>query len=165
MGSFTASTIAHDSKRSPGDMLGMRMGITKIFKGDIVIIKTDGYAYSAYNAGTTGDQFVGVAAETRDNRYLIEGDSGSGAAAAGDRECRCWQEGIFEFECASATIETDLGLTAWAAEGSGTDNPRMILRAAPAHPCIVGVIVALVSSQTAATKCRVKIRGFSAVAG
>jgi hypothetical protein len=164
MGSFTASTIAHDAKRAAGDLLAIRMGITKIFKGDIVVLKTDGYCYSAYATGATGDQFVGVAAETLDNRYLTEGDSGSGAASAGDRQIRCWQEGVFEFDCASATIQTDLGLTAWASEGSGTDTPRMILRAAPAHPCIVGVIVELIGTQTAATKCRVRISAWSAVA-
>lgn len=154
MGSFTASTVAHDLQRSVGDMESMRLGVTKVYKGDIVVLKTDGYAYSAYETGATGDQFVGVAAETVDNT----------GGSAGDKEVRVWLTGIFTFDIASSTIETDLGLTVYATEGAGTDTPRKVVTVAPAHPVPVGQIVKLIGTQTAATQCRVRITSFSTVA-
>ena len=166
MGSFTASTKAHDAERSEGDMESMLMGITKIWKGDIVVIKTDGYAYSSYTAGAAGDQFIGVASETVDNRYITNGVADSGAASEGDREVAVWLEGIFEFDLpASATIGTELGLTVYVEDGSvGAATPRMVTKTAPAaQPLIAGQIVELVGTQTATTVCRVRITPFSAV--
>jgi hypothetical protein len=159
MGSFTASTVAHDIKRSPGDLLAIKMGITKIWKGDNVLIKTDGYAYSAYATGAGGDQFVGVAAETVDNRYQTEGDSSSAAAAAGDRSCQCWQNGIVDRDIATCAIETDLGLPVYQAIGGGTDHPRMVIVADPGDAPLVGKIVGIISS----TKVRVVIQAWGTV--
>jgi len=166
MGSWTASTVPHDTARSEGQMLSMRMGVTKIWKGDLVVIKTDGYAYSAYTAGAAGDQFIGVAAETRDNTYKVEGDSTSGAAAVGDKQCRVWIEGIFDMDLAvAATIETELGLPVYVADGSvNADTPRTVTVTAPAaQPIFCGNIVELLGSVVASTKCRVRITPFTAV--
>ena len=158
---FAASTAPHDLGRSPGDMESMKMGITKIYKGDLVVIKTNGYAYSVYETGAAGDQFVGVAAETVDNLTNAVGAT----AALGEKEIRVWLEGIFTFDVAASTIGTDLGLTVYATEGTTTDGPRMVITAAPgAHPFIVGVITKLLGDVTAATTCRVRISSFSAVA-
>lgn len=160
MASFTASTVAHDAKRQAGDLLAIKMGITKIWKGDNVLIKTDGYAYSAYDTGATGDQFVGIAAETVDNRYTQEGDSASAAATAGDRSINCWQNGIVDRDIATCAIATDLGLTCHCTVGTGTDTPRMVIVAATGHPCLAGKIVGIISS----TKVRMQITAWSAVA-
>jgi len=159
MASFTASTVAHDIKRSPGDLLAIKMGKTKIWKGDNVLIKTDGYAYSTYETGAGGDQFVGIAAETVDNRYQTEGDSASAAAAAGDRSCQCWQNGIVDRDIATCAIETDLGLPVYAAIGGGTDHPRMVIVADPGNAPLVGKIVGIIS----ATKVRVVIQAWGTV--
>ena len=158
MASFTASSVAHDVKRSPGDLLAIKMGITKIWKGDNVLIKTDGYAYSTYATGAAGDQFIGIAAETVDNRYTQEGDASSAAAAAGDRTCPCWQNGIVDRDIAAAAIETDLGLPVYAAIGA-TDHPRMVVVADPGDAPLVGKIVGIIS----ATKVRVVIQAWGTV--
>jgi len=163
MGAFTASTVAHDAGRSSADLESFRMGITKIWKGDQVVIKTDGYAYSAYVTGAAGDQFIGVAAETVDNRYLIAGDADSGAAAVGDRNINVWQEGVFEFDIASSTIETALGLAVYNERGA-TGTPRLVTVTAGASGVQVGVIVGIIGTVTAFTKCRVRITAMSAVA-
>lgn len=160
MGSFTASTLAHDAARSVGDMESMRMGVTKIYKGDLVLIKTDGYAYSAYSTGATGDQFVGVAAETVDNTLNMFGS----AASAGDKEIRVWLEGEFEYPIASGNINTVLGVPCYNDRGAGTATPQMVTVTAGAHACKVGNIVKLNGTQTASTSARVRISSFSAVA-
>ena len=147
-GTFTASVIAHDVKRSDGDLLAIKMGITKIWKGDNVVLKTDGYCYSAYSAGAAGDQFVGVAAETKDNRYTNEGDSSSAAAAVGDRRCACWQNGIVERECPAGTVfATDLGLACYCAVGTNdADNPRAVITSTGGKETACGRIVDIVST-------------------
>ena len=159
MASFTASSVAHDAKRSPGDLLAIKMGITKIWKGDNVLIKTDGYAYSTYITGAVGDQFVGIAAETVDNRYSVEGDASSAAAAAGDRTCPCWQNGIVDRDITTCAIATDLGLAVYAAIGGGTDHPRMVIVADPGDAPLVGKIVGIISS----TKVRVVVQAWGTV--
>lgn len=162
MASFTASTIAHDPFREAGDLLAIKMGITKIFKGDNVVLKTDGYCYSAYTVGAAGDQFVGIAAETVDNRYLIADDSASGASAAGNRSCQCWQNGIVDrdYPAANAAIQTDLGLAVYCAVGTATDDhPRAVIKSTVGKEPACGVIVGIIS----ASKIRMRIDAWGAI--
>ena len=162
MGSFTASTVAHDAERQSADLLAIKMGITKIFKGDNVVLKTDGYCYSAYATGAAGDQFVGIAAETKDNRYQTEGNSSSAAATAGDRSIDCWQNGIIDrdYPAANAAIDVDLGLPVYCAVGTATDDhPRAVIKSTAGKETACGKIVGIIS----ASKVRVVIQAWGAV--
>jgi hypothetical protein len=162
MAAFTASTVAHDAERQAADLLAIKMGITKIFKGDNVVLKTDGYCYSAYATGAIGDQFVGIAAETKDNRYRTEGDSSSAAATAGDRSIDCWQNGIIDrdYPAANAAIQTDLGLPVYCAVGTATDDhPRAVIKSTVGKETACGKIVGIIS----ASKVRVVIQAWGAV--
>jgi hypothetical protein len=162
MGSFTASTVAHEIARQPAELLAIKMGITKIWAGDNVVLKTDGYCYSAYATGAAGDQFVGVAAETKDNRYTVEGDSASAAATAGDRSIACWQNGIIDrdYPAADAAIETDLGLAVYCAVGTATaDTPRSVIKSTAGKETACGKIVGIIS----ASLVRVVIQPWGAV--
>jgi len=161
MGSFTASSVAHEIARSPGDQLAIKMGITKIWAGDNVVLKTDGYAYSAYATGAAGDQFVGVAAETKDNRYTVEGDSASAAAVAGDRSISCWQNGIIDrdYPAANADIAVDLGLPVYCAVGATADTPRSVIKSTAGKETACGKIVGIIS----ASLVRVVIQAWGAV--
>ena len=82
---FAVSTANREPNMSAGDMVPLSMGITKIWKGDIVLCKADGYAYSAYATGATGDKFMGVAAETVDNT----------GGSAGDETINVYTTGVF----------------------------------------------------------------------
>ena len=140
----------------------MRMGIAKIYKGDMVVKKTDGYVYQAYTAGAAGDQFCGVAAETIDNTL----------GSAGDKQIRVWLEGTFEFALAAAgNINAILGVIAYVEDGSvGAGTPTTVTITAPAaQPMIAGRIVELIpptagGAMTACVRCRVRISSFSAIA-
>jgi len=157
MASWTVSTVPHDNKYSPGQQHSFLMGITKIYKGDIVVLKTDGYVYAAYETGAGGDQFVGVAAETQDNTL----------GSVGEKRIDVWLKGVFEFTCVASNINTALGLACYNDRGAGAGTPTTVTVTAGAHAVKVGNIAELIpiaGAVTAAVKCRVRIAPFSAVA-
>lgn len=150
---FTASTAVGQTDRSDGVKLSFLAGATDIYKGDQVLLKTDGYAYSAYATGATGDQFIGVAAENCINS----------AGSAGDLSVEVWVEGVFQMDIASGAIADLMGFPAYNERGaSGT--PRMVTVTAGSHGCVIGNIVECVDSVTACTKVRVKLTAFSTAA-
>jgi predicted RecA/RadA family phage recombinase len=108
---------------------------TKIFKGSNVAYNTAGYAVKG--ADTASFAFAGVAMETIDNS----------AGAAGDRNVRCWREGIFDMNCASAT-------QAWVGQLVYlVDDNLVALAATTTNDVPVGKVVWF----TSATSVRVKI--------
>lgn len=95
---MTALTAAREAKRQASDYAIYPVAkSTKIYKGGLVVSKTDGYAYPGKDG--SGYEFLGVAAENGDN---------SGSATDGAVEVRVYKTGIFQFTKASAT-QTDVG--------------------------------------------------------
>ncbi len=123
---------ATDTERKDGDILAYKMGVTKIWKGDIVILKTDGYAYSSYETGATGDQFIGIAEETVDNT----------GGSAGDLNIRVYRKygSLHKLEISSTAIATDLGLPVYNDRAAG---PKFVTTTAGSHACLVGNIAQL----------------------
>lgn len=153
---YGLSAQAWDARRTPGDMITLKMGVEKLWKGSLLMINAAGYVVMMTDTAT-GDMFAGVAAETRDNRYKVENDADSGAAAAGDKEINVWVSGTFVFKHAGAN-QTDVGLPAfWS--GAVVDAQQTIESATTAatHDFMVGQITKLES----ATRVRIRIDGYA----
>jgi hypothetical protein len=159
MGAYGASGQAWDAKRASSDQICYRMGVVKIWKGSCCMINAAGYCVPVTDTATA-DMFCGVSAVTIDNRYVVEGDSGSGAAAAGDRSIDCWQTGVFTFKHAGASI-TDMGLPAFLSLNDA-DAQQTVESATSAatHDFMVGQIVGM-NAISSATRVRVKIDGYA----
>ena len=129
---FDPSTSARDPNYQEGNVYAFKMGVTTIYKGDLVVVKAaDGYAYSQYATGASGDSFVGVAAETIT------------CGSAGATRCRVWLEGIFQFDWTSAAI-TNVGDLAYSQPGaSGTAKQ---VGATDTHSSLVGKVVGFPAS-------------------
>ena len=165
MGTYYPATAVYDSRRSVDGMVSFRCAVVKIYKGTLVMVNAAGYLTPVFDT-ETGQGFAGVAAETIDNRYIVTGDSTSGAATAGDRVCSVFTSGTFWFGSASGNtaVQTDVGLPAYA-ELASTSSTDSTIKASTSgsHPVIVGKIVG-VSSIAAGAKFQVDI-GFSAKNG
>lgn len=159
LGVYAASGQAWDSKRAVPDQICYKMGVVKIWAGSFCMINAAGFCVPMTDTATA-DMYCGVSAATIDNRYVTEGDSGSGAATAGDRSMDCWQTGTFTFKHAGAAI-TDIGLPAFAAL-SEADAQQTVESATTAatHDFMVGQIVGM-NADAAATRVRVKIDGYA----
>lgn len=135
---FGASTAARDANYQVGDMYAVKMGIGTIYKGDIVVIKAaDGYAYSQYATGATGDSFVGVAAETIT------------ATVAGATRIRVYTEGVFEFTWASAA-QTNVGDLAYSQPGA-SGSPTVV-GGADTHSTLIGKVLDWPAANTVKVK-------------
>jgi hypothetical protein len=99
-----AATAKVDSQRKDSDLISYKMGAVKIYKGTLVVVRADGYAYPARNSTAT-DVFIGVAYETVDNS----------AGAAGDKEVLVQTTGTFVFAKTTAVI-ADVGLAHYASD-------------------------------------------------
>ena len=159
LGAYGVSGQAWDTKRAVSDQIAYKMGVVKIWAGSCCMINANGFCVPVTDTAG-GDMFCGVSAVTIDNRYVTEGDSGSGAATAGDRSIDCWQTGVFTFKHAGAAI-TDLGLPAFLSLND-VDAQQTVESATSAatHDFMVGQIVG-VSADAAATRVRVKIDGYA----
>ncbi len=158
---YGASAQAWDAKRQPGDMGCEKMGVEKIYKGTMLYWNAAGFLCQIADVAT-GDSFAGVAAETVDNRYIVPGDSASGAATAGDRTIRYWRKGVFEFKHAGAA-RTDCGLMAYAQLGSADAGQTVKSSTDGTHAMMVGKIVG-VSAEANATRVYVLIDGCTCLA-
>lgn len=102
-----ALTADRDTQRKDGNVESYPMGAVKIYKGDLVMINSSGYAIPG--ADTASCVFVGVAREQVDNS----------AGAAGDKNIEVWRKGAFLFAIAAATIAS-VGLVVYCEDGGGT---------------------------------------------
>jgi len=130
---------------SPGDIKSYTLAASQaVVKGDIIVVKPDGYAYKAYAAagGATLDVFVGIAME---NITTI--------AAEVTTLLKVRTEGEAEFIIAGSSI-ANVGNIAYHESGA-TGNAQTVTVTAPAHPIRIGHI----SESISATLCRVKFRG------
>ncbi|HUV04665.1 MAG TPA: hypothetical protein VMX94_06110 [Armatimonadota bacterium] len=159
LGAYGASAQAWDTKRAASDQICYPMAIVKIWKGSLCMINAAGFCTPMTDTATA-DMFCGVSAATIDNRYVTEGDSGSGAATAGDRSMDCWQTGVFTFKHAGAA-RTDVGLPAfWSGAVADAQQTVESATTAATHDFMVGQIVG-VSAEASATRVRVKIDGYA----
>lgn len=95
---MTALKAAREAKRQASDFAIYPVAAsTTIYKGGLVVEKTDGYAYPGDDG--SGYAFLGVAAENGDN---------SGSAINGAVEVRLYKTGIFQF-VKSTAVQTDVG--------------------------------------------------------
>ena len=130
---------------SPGDIKSYTLAASMtIVKGDIIVVKPDGYAYKAYAAagGATLDVFVGTAME---NKVTAVGEITT--------KLKVQTEGEAEFIIAGSSI-ADVGNIAYHESGA-TGNAQTVTVTAPAHPIRIGHV----SESISATLCRVKFRG------
>lgn len=126
---FTVSTADNDMAHKQGDLVAVSMGVTKIWKGDIVLAKVgDGYAYSLYATGAQYDTFLGIAAETIDNS----------AGSAGDLSIRVYRKGVFPFIVASG-VQTMVGDLMYG-DASTNGTPRTVAATA-GHSPLIGPVV------------------------
>ncbi len=130
-----ALTTEYDALDKEGFLIAYPVGANvRIYKGALVSVRTDGFAYPA-RSGTATDQFVGVAIETVDN---IGG-------AAGAKSVRVQKEGTFVYN-GTGFSQASVGQAFYAAD----DNT---LTTSATNNQLVGYGVEYIS----ATKLRIRI--------
>lgn len=97
-----AATAARNAQMKEASPVSYKMGAVKIYKGTLVSLRSDGYAYPS-RSGTSTDVFIGVADETVDNS----------AGSAGDKEILVRKTGTFVFAKGTAVI-ADVGIACYA---------------------------------------------------
>jgi hypothetical protein len=148
---YGASAQAFDTERSEGQLVNFKMGAEKIYKGTMCMVNAAGFVVQVSDTAT-GDCFAGVAAETVDNS----------AGSAGDKVINLWQSGVFTFKHAGAA-RTDVGLPAFASLGVADAGQTVKSSTEGTHAMMVGKIVG-VSAESSATRVRVRIDGYTALA-
>lgn len=132
---MAALTAAYDPQDKEGVLVAYPVGAaTIIYKGALVSVRSDGYAYPA-RSGTATDQFVGVAYETVDNS----------GGAAGAKSVRVLKRGTFVYNGTGFT-QASVGAPFYAAD----DNT---LTTTATNNQLVGYGVEYISS----TKLRIRI--------
>jgi len=148
---YGASAAAFDNQRSESDMVSLKIGAEKIYKGTMCMINAAGFCVQVADTAT-GDCFAGVAAETVDNS----------AGSAGDLSINVWLTGTFTFKHAGAA-RTDVGLPAFASLGVVDAGQTVKSATEGTHAMMVGKIVG-VSAESSATRVRVCIDGYTNLA-
>lgn len=87
---YAAYTIARDTKKSPGELISLKMAAVKIVKGTLVC--ADASAGYATHTPTASRPFFGVAYESVDNV----------GGAPGDKSIRVETAGVHSFVCTGA---------------------------------------------------------------
>lgn len=145
---YGASAQAWDTARSEGDVVSLKMGAEKIYKGTMVDIDATGYAVQV--AETASLVFAGVADETVDNS--------AGLPGAKRITVRC--SGCHKFKSTGLGI-TDIGELAYADLANTDAGQRVLNSATAAKELAVGRFVGVDS----ATLAVVKIDGFALGSG
>lgn len=128
-------TKARDPKFQPGHRVAFKAAAVNLFMGEIVNINSSGYAKKG--ADVSGEICAGVCSE----------DVSNSGGAAGDKDALVWQEGCFEFVCASAT-------QAWVGQKVyAVDSQTVALAATTTNDVLVGRVTEFIS----ATAVRVRI--------
>ena len=145
---YGASAQAWDTKRSEGDIVPLKMGAEKIYKGTMVDIDATGYAVQI--AETASLVFAGVAAETVDNS----------AGSPGAKSISVRTTGEFKFKT-TGLAQTNVGDIAYADLGNTDAGQRVLDTPTAAKELAVGRYAGLDSSTVAI----VRIDGFAFSAG
>lgn len=145
---YGASAQSFDNKRSPGEMISVKMGAEKVYKGTLMDI--DGTGFALQVADTDALIFAGVSAETKDNS----------AGSPGDINIDIYVTGIFEFKSTGLT-QANVGGLAYADLANPDSGQRVLPTTGGTNPVVVGRIVEVPS----ATRARVRIDGFAFGAG
>lgn len=145
---YGASAQACDNKRSLGEMISVKMGVAKVYKGTMMDIDANGYALQI--ADTDALIFAGVSAETKDNS----------AGSAGDISIDIYVEGIFTFKTTGAD-QTWTSKLMYADLANLDAGQRVLSTTGGTNPVVVGRCVEFVDS----THVRVRINGFCFGAG
>lgn len=148
---YGASAAAFDTERSQGDVVSLKMGAEKIYKGTMCMINAAGFCVQISDTAT-GDCFAGIAAETVDNS----------AGSAGDKSINVFRTGEFTMKHAGAA-RTDVGLPAYASLGVADAGQTVKSATEGTHAMMVGKIVG-VSAESSATRVRIVINGYTSLA-
>lgn len=131
----------YEAYERPGLVVSYRMAAVRIFKGALVGVNSTGFAVPMSKA-TTGLKFVGVAAETVDNR----------GGTAGGKTLNVTKSGSFVLSCLSVS-QSQIGREVFA------DNDWSVTVSAPSEgeDYLVGTIVSIESTSQGGAGCRVRI--------
>lgn len=134
----------YETYERPGLIQTYRMAATKIFKGALVGLNTDGYALPMAH-GTASLRFVGIASETVDNS----------GGAPGAKRLNVTKSGSFVLRAATGFIPAlaDVGRDVHAS----TDWEVQVATGGLTHVYVVGTITALENTSTGQPGVRVRI--------
>jgi hypothetical protein len=143
---MSAATAGRDAKRSEGKLKAYPIAAsTTIYKDTLVGLNSSGYLVSMSDAASL--KFVGVA---------FEGIVNSGSA--GDKKCRVWEQGEFEFAYAGGdAAQSIVGSLVYAQDNQTVDEDASLTT----NDYPVGIIVEVIS----VTKVRVYVAKHLRVAG